>query len=391
MERLNNFISIQLIEKSFTEELFEQEKKELEMWLAASEPHREYYEKAKKACSEGLDTRLTKRELRKQFKKLKALLPSSGKELRIRAGLRRGSILGALCIPAAAAIALLLIVPGKEILNVEYSSEILDPPHNTASIAIGEHEPIMTERLSGVALSRYGRIVRNGDNMIDYTDIAEKYGSPVNTVSVPHGAEYRIILNDGTMLRLNAESSATFPLSFGENAREVHLSGEAYIEAAHDPDRPFVVHISNTELKVLGTKFMVSGYVPGCVSASLFSGSLSVTNKASGREVIMKPNQTVSCYDDGSVELSQSTPKGNAAWLKGEFSFEDEKIENIISALSKWYTIENVTYQNDKLREMRFTGSFSRDMDLATVLDLISMVSEITFKITGSNIDVAQE
>lgn len=61
-------------------------------------------------------------------------------------------------------------------------------------------------------------------------------------------------LDDGTIVRLGPESRLRFGgPSYGE--REVSLDGKAYFAVAKDSVRPFRVHTSGGQVKVLGTRF----------------------------------------------------------------------------------------------------------------------------------------
>ena len=52
-----------------------------------------------------------------------------------------------------------------------------------------------------------------------------------NTLSIPLGAEYCVMLPDNTKVFLNSGSELRYPVAFNNNSREVFLQGEAYFEA----------------------------------------------------------------------------------------------------------------------------------------------------------------
>lgn len=62
-------------------------------------------------------------------------------------------------------------------------------------------------------------------------------------IVVPRGGEYTVELNDGTRVRLNADSELRFPVKFASNERKVFLKGEAYFEVKRDTTRPFRVDV----------------------------------------------------------------------------------------------------------------------------------------------------
>lgn len=77
-----------------------------------------------------------------------------------------------------------------------------------------------------------------------------------NTLSVPHGGEYRLLLADGTAVHLNAGSELRYPVAFAVAERKVYLKGEAWFEVAKDAERPFYVETDEVS-------------IPGCMALLL--------------------------------------------------------------------------------------------------------------------------
>lgn len=63
------------------------------------------------------------------------------------------------------------------------------------------------------------------------------------TLVVPRGGEYKLVLEDGSRVYLNSNTKLHFPLVFAGEKRVVHLEGEAYFEVAFDSLKPFIVGI----------------------------------------------------------------------------------------------------------------------------------------------------
>lgn len=79
-----------------------------------------------------------------------------------------------------------------------------------------------------------GTKIRIGENVVSY-QTGEQEEAPIqemNTVRVPRGSEYRLILSDGTKVWLNAESQLIYPVRFTGENREVIMKGEACFEVA---------------------------------------------------------------------------------------------------------------------------------------------------------------
>ena len=71
-----------------------------------------------------------------------------------------------------------------------------------------------------------------------------------------------IHLPDGSTVLLNEGTKLSYTSSFGEQAREVILTGEGYFDVQHDSSRPFKVLTGKVTTTVLGTAFNVEAY-PG--------------------------------------------------------------------------------------------------------------------------------
>lgn len=52
---------------------------------------------------------------------------------------------------------------------------------------------------------------------------------------------------------LNSNTKFSYPSVFATNNRKVKLDGEAYFEVSANKNKPFYVHTSKGEIKVLGT------------------------------------------------------------------------------------------------------------------------------------------
>lgn len=142
-------------------------------------------------------------------------------------------------------VAVAEITPGesKAILVLADGTNVnLDKTTDTAQLAIGGAEIIRNE----------GKVTFTGD---------EKAGElAYNTVIIPKGGEYHVVLGDKSEIWLNADSKLKFPVNFKGGERRVILSGEAYFKVAHDAEHPFVVETDLGDVKVYGTEFNVKRY-----------------------------------------------------------------------------------------------------------------------------------
>ena len=81
-----------------------------------------------------------------------------------------------------------------------------------------------------------------------------------NTITIPRGGEYKLVLADHTIVWLNSDSQLTYPVAFNGDTRELRLKGEAFFEVTKDIHKPFIVHTSQFDIRVTGTQFNVRSY-----------------------------------------------------------------------------------------------------------------------------------
>ncbi|MCX8491919.1 MAG: FecR family protein, partial [Cyclobacteriaceae bacterium] len=71
---------------------------------------------------------------------------------------------------------------------------------------------------------------------------------------------YPIVLQDGSKVMLQPNSTIQYPQTFTEKSREVYLNGGAFFEVTKDPARLFIVYANKLVTQVLGTSFTGRAY-----------------------------------------------------------------------------------------------------------------------------------
>lgn len=205
-----------------------------------------------------------------------------------------------------------------------------------------------------------------------------------NKVEIPQGGEYALVLNDGTKVHLNAMSSLRFPVTFETGRREVELVGEAYFEVSKT-GQPFIVHTKGMQIEVLGTTFNISAYPGEEYQATLVSGSVKV-NAGEGKSLILKPSQQASLTPgSGDIQVRTVDAAFFTSWVKGKINFKDQRLEDIMKTLSRWYDIE-VNYSNEALKNKCFGCYVNRYEKIAPFLELLEATENIHVRINGKTI-----
>lgn len=105
--------------------------------------------------------------------------------------------------------------------------------------------------------------------------------------------------------------------TFGDT-RELMLTGEAYFEVAKDPARPFIVHVGDNSVEVLGTHFNVSSYEKGKLYTTLAEGKVKVSHD--GQSVILNPNeQAIIEPGISGIEIREVDAFLYTSWINGRY------------------------------------------------------------------------
>ena len=205
------------------------------------------------------------------------------------------------------------------------------------------------------------------------------------TLDVPVGGEYRFALPDGTRVWVNSASSVRFPNRFAGERREIYMTGEIYMEVAHDAARPFIVHTDDKSVRVLGTKFNVAAYGAEVVT-TLVEGRVAV--EAGSKRVTLEPDRQA-VWDGKQMEVRQVDASNYGLWRKGIFYFEDRRLEEILEALARWYGVE-VFYVNPETKDMRFTVEIKRYENIDAILRRIAQTERVHFGVSGRTVTVQE-
>ena len=237
-------------------------------------------------------------------------------------------------------------------------------------------------------------------------------GSAVNVISTRYGSKSKVQLPDGTQVWLNADSKLTYSKEFGNRAREVSLSGEAFFDVVKDADHPFVIHANGFEIKVLGTAFNVRSYQSEkTAEATLIRGSIEVTlNSSPEHKVLLKPSDRIivenkpeansapavaredsanTIYWLGKVDVKE---KGNISletvYKKNSLSFKNETLENVAGRIEHWFNVK-VAIDDEELKKVTYSCDF-KDESLRQVMEALHLTGRFQYQIASDSVFITK-
>jgi transmembrane sensor len=239
--------------------------------------------------------------------------------------------------------------------------------------------------------------------------------APREPIVTQKGSRFRTLLADGTSVWLNAGSKLFYENDFNGATREVRLEGEAFFDVVKQSDRPFIVHTSGIDIRVIGTAFNVKSYPEDRnVETTLYRGSVEVLRQenSSADAIQLIPNQKLVLPKQAAIEeikLSeekQSTDKKipitysivpidstkeesariETAWVYSRLEFEGESLDEVAKKIERWFNV-SIEIKDDKAKKLPVVGKFKNE-SIGEVMAALKEGFPINYKINNHEISV---
>lgn len=300
----------------------------------------------------------------------------------------------------AAAAAVLLAISIATIYFFKFNKTQQNPPLNIAQEQIlpgtdkailvlsdGRRLSLSDSASSSIADIGGTTIAQVKDGVISYLlgNKTESISSNAyNTILVPKGGQYKIVLPDGSKAWLNSGSSLRYAVNFGTVSRMLELTGEGYFEVVKNKKLPFTVKSASLEVTALGTQFNVNTYSNEPYgAATLVEGSLRVSDTGSQKTVLLTPGQQA-YLSKGGLNTRRVNTFELTAWKDGLFVISKAGLDAVMRQVERWY---NVTAEV-KLPNTSSTisGEFPRNITLVEFLQSLEVATGMKFKTEGRRI-----
>ncbi|MEX6687816.1 DUF4974 domain-containing protein [Danxiaibacter flavus] len=236
--------------------------------------------------------------------------------------------------------------------------------------------------------------------------------SQIQTVTTSNGTRTRTILPDGSVVWLNSGSKISYSNDFKGAFREVTLSGEAFFDVVKNPKKPFIIHASNINIKVLGTAFNVRSYESDSTTeTTLVRGLIQISNahQPAGKTVYLHPNEkivvskktesieplTVLKNDPASQSATISKidtavkiqDRPETAWVYNRLVFRGENFKELATKLERWYNIK-IHFTDEAASQLSFNGSFENET-IEEAFNALQAAVPFNYKITDHEIFIS--
>ncbi|WP_149277766.1 FecR family protein [Pareuzebyella sediminis] len=282
----------------------------------------------------------------------------------------------------------------KDVLEMDIDATVI-PRENVITLKLGNGDvKIISKDGSSQVVNEKGEVIGNqqGEQIV-YQDNTGTAEPDFNTLTIPRGKRFGIVLSDGTKVHLNAGSSLTYPTSFrGNSLRRVVLIGEAFFEVSHDSLRQFVVNTQELDVKVHGTRFNLANYPEDeRYEVILVDGSVSMSEveqtERPSKEMFLEPGfKGILTKNDKQFSNERVNTSLYTSWMDGNLIFRNETFENIIRKLERHYNVVIIN-NNTNIAEETFNATIETDNEtIEQVFNYFEKVYEIDFTIVENKI-----
>lgn len=217
------------------------------------------------------------------------------------------------------------------------------------------------------------------------------FHNPEVHVSTRYGEQIEVVLPEGSLVTLNANSSLTYQKN---NPRDIHLIGEAFFEVQKiiETREKFRVHTQDMVISVLGTSFNVNARNDQ-TKVFLKEGIVELEIDDNVEEIIkMNPGDVIS-YSKKEQKMKENRQNvsviENTSWKDGSLIFNNTILSEALYKIEDIYGIQ-FRIESEKLREQGISGGVPiKDLDVT--LETIKLLCECKIKSVGQRYFLSEE
>ena len=203
--------------------------------------------------------------------------------------------------------------------------------------------------------------------------------------STEHGVVQTIVLPDRSVLQLDSDSRMT--VHYARNARQVDLiRGQAYLEVAADPARPFEVLVGAVHVRDVGTHFNVYRR-ESLLEVTTLEGAVSVET-ASGSTIARAGQQATVPLGGGAVILLNVNAEDAIAWRSGRLVFRQRPLLEVVSEFNRYSEVQ-IEIDSPDLGQMPVSGVISTQ-DITSLMAFLNNLPGVKVTAASGHIGVSR-
>lgn len=191
-------------------------------------------------------------------------------------------------------------------------------------------------------------------------------------------------LPDGTSIWLNSNSTLDYPEDYGQQRREIRLTGEAFFDVAQDMSRPFTIHTDSLQTVVLGTTFNIRAWHNTKeIQVALVTGKVQVGTHTGTKEILQPGDLLRYDKDARKIKIIAAGIRPDMyQWTSGKIVMENTPLPEALEELEQIYQVK-IRFNAVALEKIKLSGKFKRG-DIDTVLQTLLFAADRSYT-KGSN------
>lgn len=228
--------------------------------------------------------------------------------------------------------------------------------------------------VAGALLAGYFISTKHHNNLAAFT-----------TFSTGVGEKKRIVLEDSSVLTLDAGTTIRVQKNSTDSRRVEVADGQVFFNITKDPQRPFTVQSSGLTTTVLGTSFTVAAY-KGIrnISIGVVSGKISVASNTTVLSVLEKDEQLV--YNKAGRQYKKTAlDEALTAWQEGRLLLNDLSFSEMAVVMQKNFGVTMQT-TDDAVKRTKYTTELLNTMKPVEAAQVLAAIHHLKIKEAGNQI-----
>lgn len=269
------------------------------------------------------------------------------------------------------------IKPSKEDTKGAYA--------NILSQIEADDEISIAQKPSFASYLKYAAILILGIGVSYFVYNSElNFGSNKVAVQTTEKQTQNVTLPDGSKVYLSENSTVSYLNDFKGETREVILKGKAFFDITRNENKPFIVKTDNSEIKVLGTSFLVDTHLGKNTEVVVKTGKVSVAKKSKSieKEIIeLSPGEVGLVKNQ--VKKSLNTNQNYLSWQTKIIDFDRSQMSEVVKTLEEVYFVD-INLSDADINNCTLSAKFDhREIDV--VMEIISQTFGLGLQQKGKN------
>ena len=196
------------------------------------------------------------------------------------------------------------------------------------------------------------------------------------SVYANRGSQKELTLSDGSIIKINAESSIKYRRNYSSESRIVNLVGEGYFQVEKG-STPFIVNTKHGSVTVLGTKFNINSRNDN-IEVVVNEGAISflpIIEKQQSEKLVVSEGQ----YINNKTLTPRKIPHPEyPGWFHNKLILNKTNLETVCNQIERKFDV-NIAFDSKQLNSISITGVIDAEY-LDGVLTTLAILSQRSYR-----------